>query len=280
MSINLEKFTLGYSYKNIPLATKTQYKMKLIDSINQVIRSMRWKALFTLRPETKAKDKECYGFKSSKAPPVIKELRDFEEGLVSIAGNIKFKEYHSEFLTKLDEDYDKIKKEDRLVIKADKTSNLYKVNTEDYNRIVMKAVNKDYKKADADFEGKLVKEEKKLASEIGLEERIEKLVPKEAFGTFKDHKDGFLDEPKIRLLNPTKTSIGKIAKVALERVVKDVRDGSDVNLWRNSAEVVRWFKNLPNKRMSFIGFDVVEFYPSINESLLDKAINWSKSISE
>ena len=62
--------------------------------------------------------------------------------------------------------------------------------------------------------------------------------------------------------------------------MKDVRDGLDVNLWRNSAEVVRWFKNLPNKRMSFIGFDVVEFYPSINESLLDKAINWSKSISE
>ena len=44
--------------------------------------------------------------------------------------------------------------------------------------------------------------------------------------------------------------------------------------------VINWFKAIPNKSHSrFIKFDIVEFYPSISENLLDKAIAYASSIT-
>ena len=44
--------------------------------------------------------------------------------------------------------------------------------------------------------------------------------------------------------------------------------------------VCYWFKAIPNKSHSrFIKFDIVEFYPSISENLLDKAIAYASSIT-
>ena len=40
--------------------------------------------------------------------------------------------------------------------------------------------------------------------------------------------------------------------------------------------MLQWFKNLPNKnRCAFIIFDVVEFYPSISETLLELALDFA-----
>ena len=44
----LEKVNLGYSTKNIPFANKEQYKMKLIEKTEALIKRMRWKATFFL----------------------------------------------------------------------------------------------------------------------------------------------------------------------------------------------------------------------------------------
>ena len=78
--------------------------------------------------------------------------------------------------------------------------------------LVTKAVNKDYKKADTNIMKEIIKEEKEIATDLEISDRVEKIVMKEAFGKLKDHKDGFNDDPKIRLLNPTKTEIGKMPK--------------------------------------------------------------------
>ena len=41
--------------------------------------------------------------------------------------------------------------------------------------------------------------------------------------------------------------------------------------------VIHWFKNIKDKdKHSFISFDLCEFYPSITEDLLDKAISWAR----
>ena len=45
--------------------------------------------------------------------------------------------------------------------------------------------------------------------------------------------------------------------------------------------MISWFINIKDKsRKSFISFDIVDFYPSISESLLDQAIEWAKQHSE
>ena len=55
------------------------------------------------------------------------------------------------------------------------------------------------------------------------------------------------------------------------------RGATEVNQWRNSKVVIEWFKNIKEKeKQTFITFDVVNFYPSISENLLSKAIDFAK----
>ena len=93
----------------------------------------------------------------------------------------------------------------------------------------------------------------------------------------KDHKENFENNPKCRLLNPAKSELGKVSKRILARIVKSVKEKTMFNHWQNTDSVLRWFKELENKQtMSFIQFDICEFYPSISEDLLRKAIDFAK----
>jgi hypothetical protein len=102
-------------------------------------------------------------------------------------------------------------------------------------------------------------------------------VKREAFVTLKNHKENIDSHPKCRLINPAKRELGKVSKVILD-AINNIRSIIKVNQWQNSQSVIEWFKNLPDKvRRMFVSFDVVEFYLSITEDLLDKAILWEKS---
>ena len=53
--------------------------------------------------------------------------------------------------------------------------------------------------------------------------------------------------------------------------------GTNANLWKKTTDVTTWFSSIPNKKKAtFISFDIVEFYPSISEELLSKAIEFSQ----
>ena len=120
-----------------------------------------------------------------------------------------------------------------------------------------------------------------LASELDISGRVDRTSENPAFITLKDHKPNFENHPKCRLINPSKSSLGKVSKVILDRINNDIRDQVHVNQWRNSTDVISWFINIKDKsRKSFISFDIVDFYPSISESLLDQAIEWAKQHSE
>ena len=62
----MEKIYFNYSLKNIPLPSRTSYKLQLIDKIGSVIKPMRWKAHFSLNNNEKNKEeakRETIGFK-------------------------------------------------------------------------------------------------------------------------------------------------------------------------------------------------------------------------
>ena len=42
-----------------------------------------------------------------------------------------------------------------------------------------------------------------------IADRVPVTVEREAFGTLKDHKDNFENNPKIRLINPCKPELGR-----------------------------------------------------------------------
>ena len=62
----------------------------------------------------------------------------------------------------------------------------------------------------------------------------------------------------FRLINPSKSEIGKISKQILDRINRKVIESIGLNQWKNTEAVLKWFKNIPNKNLySFISFDVV-----------------------
>ena len=66
----------------------------------------------------------------------------------------------------------------------------------------------------------------------------------QAFFTVKDHKEDFRTNPKYRLLNPTKSDIGKINKIILDRVNNDLSASTRYNQWRSSKAVIDWFNGI------------------------------------
>ena len=106
------------------------------------------------------------------------------------------------------------------------------------------------------------------------------MAEKPAFITLKDHKDNFNSNPKCRLINPSKSELGKVSKIILDDINNRLRSKLHVNQWQNSTSVIDWFNFIINKPSHvFLSFDIVEFYPSISESLLDEVIAWGKSLT-
>ena len=57
-----------------------------------------------------------------------------------------------------------------------------------------------------------------------------------------------------------------------------MKRSTNVNHWRETSSVIDWFKKINNKKTSrFIKFDVVDFYPSITEKLLDNCLTFAKT---
>ena len=103
----------------------------------------------------------------------------------------------------------------------------------------------------------------------------------EVFVTVKDHKEGFPHTLLFRLINPSKSDIGKISKSILDKINKAIVSTTSVNQWKNTADVVKWFENVPQKRVSsFVNFDVENFYPSTSMKLFTDSIKYAKNLIE
>ena len=99
-----------------------------------------------------------------------------------------------------------------------------------------------------------------------------------SFITLKDHKPAFHDHPTCRLINPSKSEVGVISKHILDDINTSIINETKINQWKNTSSVLKWFNGLQNKELlSFICFDVCDFYPSITEKLLCKALDFANS---
>ena len=120
---------------------------------------------------------------------------------------------------------------------------------------------------------------KDISCNLGIGDRIDAMAQTPAFITLKDHKDNFDSHPKCRLINPAKSELGKVSKIILDEINNKSRSKLHVNQWKNTASVINWFNSINDKpNYTFLSFDIVEFYPSITESLLDKVMTWARSL--
>ena len=183
---------------------------------------------------------------------------------------------NSEFQTKLGKDIRKIKSCKSLIVPGDKTTNFYEVRKDQYKKMMVDSLTTQYCKAG---ENVLVKNNEKaaiLARAVEIDDRTQCFSTEKCFLTLKDHKDNFNDKPTTRLINPAKTDIGKISKKLLDKVNTSIKSKTDLNQWRNTAEVLKWFHNVDKTKAKFIQFDIESYYPSITEQLLLKSIQFAK----
>ena len=277
--------TFSYSTKNIPIPHASTYKKRLIEKVESVIKRMRWKAFFFLKAvddeekePAKNKSKEnMFGFKSRKCPPQIEELKSFEDDMLQMTENVRSRKVTDQFQTTLSKDIKKIKNATKMLIPADKTRNFYEIDHALYEKLLRQNITKNYQTTSAATVNKINAEAQAIAAELEIDDRMETMAMKQAFITLKDHKTNFENNLPCRLINPAKSETGLVSKIILDRINNAVRAATAVNQWRSSTAVLEWFRNIQEKdRHTFTSFDIVEFYPSITESLLKKAITFAK----
>ena len=241
---------------------------------------MRWKAYFFEKDDNDESEiVENYGFKTEKTPPQDSALTAFENDLYELVHSIQFSNNCNQFQHRLKKDMKEINSSSSIFVPADKTTNLYNVSKEQYEKLLNENITATYKKADISVKKSIDLEAKKIAKNLKLDDKIECFTKNDAFITLKDHKDNFANNPKCRLINPAKSEIGIISKKHLERINSSIREKTVANQWRNTASVISWFNNIQSKKScKFMQFDIVEFYPSISENLLRKALNFAVNI--
>ena len=276
--------------KNIPIPSQQSYLKCLTDKVEHFIRRLRWKAFWFEKKPNKtnnSSDEESdeivdnYGFKTTKTPPTNIHLKAFEDELYTMIRDIEFTNRRDHFQSQLRNDVRDIRSSENVLVFADKSTNLYETDKEQYSKLLRDNITRTYMKADRDIKSDIDSEARELAVKLDLSDKMERFAERPAFVTLKDHKDDFRENPKCRLINPAKSEMGYVSKAMLEKIVASVRESTKLNQWRNTATVIEWFKNIECKKQHrFIKFDICEFYPSITESLLDKAIEFARASTD
>ena len=275
------KIDMNYSLKNIPIPSMATYQKYLIEKVESVIRRMRWKAFYFLKGEkSDSLEDTRFGFKSRRSPPQVEELRGFEEDLTKMVEGIRFRKVKEPFQNRLKEDIKELSARKDVIVRADKTTNMYSVTKEQYTKLLRDNTTKNYQVASENAYTNANLEAKRIARGLGLDDRVDILAKAEAFVTLKDHKDRFENDLPCRLINPAKPQIGKVSKAILDRIIQSVKEATSVNLWRKTKSVIDWFDAIDDKpNHTFVCFDVVDFYPSITEDLLKQALDFASQFT-
>ena len=105
----------------------------------------------------------------------------------------------SNFLSKLKDDVKLINNTKELLVNADKSPNICKMNKDMYNKYLPENINKTYQSANKNV-GRINSESKTITEKLKLHDRIQQLQETEVFISVKYHKERFPNSPSLSLL--------------------------------------------------------------------------------
>ena len=111
--------------------------------------------------------------------------------MLDLVQNIEFRDtsHHlSSFQQNLKSGIKRIRDDNLVYIKGDKTTNYHKMTKENYERFKDQNIQKAYKKCPTAEVNKLIKDEKKIATDLGIGDRMDKPPEIESYLHLKDHK--------------------------------------------------------------------------------------------
>ena len=92
------------------------------------------------------------------------------------------------------------------------------MNKKSFEKLIHENIIKTYKKTNESRIKTINKSAKKIGNRLNLEDRIKKLQESESYIKIKDHKDDFPHKISCKLINPSKSDIGKISIVIIDKI--------------------------------------------------------------
>ena len=99
--------------------------------------------------------------------------------------NIQFRKVNNSFQNQLNEDIKQIKRDSKIFVPADKSRNIHKIDRETYEKLLHENIIKTYRKTDKKKVRAINIDAEKIAKDLELEDRIEKMEESECY--IKDH---------------------------------------------------------------------------------------------
>ena len=211
--------------KNIPIPTKSNYLKCLTEKTENFIRRLRWKAYHFCKSNSQPANELAngyFGFKTLTTPPPNKLLNAFENYFYDLIRKVEFTNVQDTFQQKLRKDVQSIKSSNNMLVFADKSTNLYELSRDHYEKLLHDNITQTYQKTHYQAKKKIDREAKKFAKSLGLDERMECYSKQSSFITLKDHKANFKNNTKCRLINPSKSEVGLVRKHYLSSIISTV----------------------------------------------------------
>ena len=136
---------------------------------------------------------------------------------------------------------------DKVFVSADKSRHLHKLGQSEYKKMLKENITQTYKKSDRRKVNNVNSHAKRITKNLSIWERIEKLQETEI--KIKNHKEDFPNKISCRLINPLKSSIGKIRKLILDKINQQMQLIKKVNEWKDTSSVIERFNNFKNKEV-------------------------------
>ena len=162
----------------------------LIEKVESVLKCIRWKAHFFLKGEKNQENINHFGLSSNKTPPTILELKPFEEDVLKLLENIKFRDTKNHFQENLANDLKKINSSEKFSFSQTKQETYMKPRST-HNKLLHDNITKTYKHGSEDNISEINNELKHIADKLSIGNRIECMKKREAFVSLKDHKENF-----------------------------------------------------------------------------------------
>jgi hypothetical protein len=134
--------------------------------MESVIQRMRWKAYYFLNGEPKTKEYDTFGLPSKNCAPVVTEMKAFEEDVIHLVSNVKFRKISDPFLNNIAGDLEKVNSSQNVLIFADKR-NVYEA-PETYNKLLTDNITKTYKLGSDDISDDINFELKNIRSNLSI----------------------------------------------------------------------------------------------------------------
>ena len=152
--------------------------------------------------------------------------------------NIEFTSINSKFLDHLNKDIQGIQSSKNVSVFADKSTNLYELSCENYQKLLHDNITQTYNKAPTNAKRDVDRKTKSFAKTLKIKDKMECYSDQHMYITLKDHKENFRNNIKCRLINPTKSEVGRVSKSHLNDIVADASRKTDINQSQNTATII------------------------------------------